>query len=223
MLSQPFEMPSRPIDDSALAGSLPGSTSVEWSACTPDVATVTAWQRYGLIGWQGYESPQFGVQATWDHSWSIDIGAAFPIEFDTSCQYDTIRLIWEKGDRFAQLSLSFSPGTEVASMHDLVEVWNDPDYLERNWDDYLDARFLGGQANATTADTLFAVVEEFGEPEIFIVNRTVALNADTWLYLTLTTDEASFEEAWTALHEGVRINGDAIPSVLSGRLIEAVR
>lgn len=214
MVIQSFKMLLRPSADARMASPVPSMMK------TP---AGEAGGRSGLVGRQTYESPQFGVQVTWDHPWAIDSGAAFPIETDTGCQYDTIRLAWERGGRCGHLSLSFSRPADVASMTALVETWRNPAYLARNWDDHAAARLVAGRADSHAADVVFAVIEKPGDGETGVLHRTVALRNDVWLYLTLTADADSVAAVWTALHDGVRVDGEAVPAVLTANALASLR
>lgn len=178
------------------------------------------WPDYGLVGRRSYESPQFGTTADWDRPWTVNENSDFPIESNEDCHYDVIRLIWEDGDRYGLLILNVGTPSDAGSMDELVDGWSSKKFLRSNWGKGFTGDVAVADADETTAEAVFSVVRDEDGAQYYVIYRTVALSKDTWLYLTFTTDEASLEDAWAALDEGVQVDGEPIPAVLSWREIQ---
>jgi len=188
--------------------------------CSPVAIDESEWEDYGLVGRRSYESPQFGITAEWDRTWAVDEEAQYPIESNEDCQYDVIRLIWEDGDLYGLLVLNFGMPEDVEAMDELVDGWSSKTFLRDNWADGFTGEVAVADADDTTAEAVFSVVRDEDDAQFFVTYRTVALSKDTWLYVTFTTDEASFADAWAALDEGVQVDGEPVPAVLTWRQID---
>ncbi|MGC4108090.1 MAG: hypothetical protein QM753_17340 [Thermomicrobiales bacterium] len=203
-----------------VAASTADDKATDSADCSPVAIDKDEWEDYGLIGRREYESPQFGVGADWDRDWVVDEEADFPITSNEDCEYDLIRLLWEDGDHYGLLTLNFGTPADVDAMEDLTDHWSSDDFLTTQWRDNYVADVVVSNADDIVAEALFTLENEDDGTVYYVIYRTIALSDDAWLYLTYTTDKPSLEDAWAALEDGVRVDGDVIPSALTWRKIE---
>ncbi|MGN6030957.1 MAG: hypothetical protein ACTHQE_04760 [Thermomicrobiales bacterium] len=234
LLSHPFRLLSRSLavllltvtaSTSLLVASPAAASSTDDDAasdadCAPVAIAEDEWEDYGLTGRRAYESPQFGIEADWDRAWAVNEEADAPITSNEDCLYDELRLIWEDDDLYGLLILNFATPADVSSMDELVDGWSDDAFLASNWGKGYSGEVAIADSDDTVAEAVFSVVRDEDDAQYYVVYRTIALSDDVWLYVTYTTDEASFEDAWAALDEGVRVDGDPIPGILTWRAID---
>ncbi len=171
----------------------------------------------GLISDTEYESPQFGYTVEWTEDWVLDDyfdnpeEGLQPVMTDPENEQDSLYLIWTEGSRdYGYIYIVGQTATRGGPDLD-VEEWTDPDYVDSRWpaDDGWDADVLIEVAGRDRGAVLYSLVDDDGT-QYYTIYLSIELRGGEMIYITFSTNERSFEDAYEHVSEDIEIDGKPI-------------
>lgn len=175
----------------------------------------------GLVGSRSYESPQFGYTVDWSRDWDVDAYYEPPVISSEDDEQDLLYLVWTDGSGAEAYGI-FSGQTASRGGGDAdVEEWTDPDYIAEQWNANFEVEPLLDDTTRDAGAVLFSVVDSDNDSQYYTIYQSIELEDGTTLYLTFSSHEDSFEDAYTSWSDDLELNGDPIDAVFTWADIEA--
>jgi hypothetical protein len=194
---------------------------------TPEVELVSL-EEAGLISDTEYESPQFGYGVEWTEDWVLDDyfdnpdEGLQPVMTDPENEQDRLYLIWTEGSSdYGYIYIIGQTASRGGPDLD-VEEWSDADYIDSQWpaDEGWEAEVLLAEEGRDRGSVVYSLISEEGV-QYYTIYLSIELDGGEMIYITFSTDENSFEDAFEHVSEDIEIDGDPIFTLYDWDDIEA--
>lgn len=170
----------------------------------------------GLISDTEYESPQFGYEVEWTDDWVLDDyydnpdEGLQPVMTDPENEQDRLYLIWTEGSAdYGFITIIGQTASRGGPDAD-VEEWTDRDYIEGQWpEDEWEVDVVLEEEGRDRGSVVYSLVSAEGD-QYYTIYLSIELDGGEMIYITFSTSEASFEDAFEHVSEDIEIDGDPI-------------
>ncbi len=193
---------------------------------TPETELVSL-EDAGLISDTEYESPQFGYVVEWTEDWVLDDyfdnpdEGLQPVMTNPETEQDFLYLIWTEGSSdYGYIYIIGQTASRGGPDAD-VEEWTDPDYIASQWpEDDWEAEVVLDEESRDRGSVVYALTDADGAL-YYTIYLSIELDGGEMIYITFSTSEASFEDAFEHVSEDIEIDGEPIFTLYDWDDIEA--
>jgi hypothetical protein len=195
-------------EDPATEEALPDDGDVT-GPCEAGPDDITDPEEAGMVGTREYESPQFGYTVEWARGWDLDDYFETPIYSSEDAERDSLCLIWSESEETYGYTYIIGQAASRGAPEADVEAWVDDEFIEQQWPDF-DVEVLLEDSTRSSGSVVYSIFEPEERVQYYTIYQSIELDDGSMIYITFSTDEASFEDAFAQVSTDIEIDGDTI-------------